>query len=169
MQLWRPAALGRVLPGPPGTAHVAAGWSQARAKPSRQEDLSCHYLRPVVTACSRASGAGTLCSLSGAPVQRLLRTARFLGVAAARPAGASVPVRRHTEVPALWLVSGASLASVFCWSLNRGEFRGPENVDEITSLNYSAVFSKTWMMVFCVGSCQRRAFHFGDHAPSPVV
>lgn len=139
------AALSQVLRGggsSAGVAHVAAGWSQAGTKASRQEHLSCHYPRPVVTACSRASGAGTLCSLSGAPVQRLPRSARLLVASAAAPAGASSPITRLTEFSPLQLVGGASLASVFCWSLNRDGFQGPGNIDEVTSLNYSLSFPK---------------------------
>ena len=39
------------------------------------------------------------------------------------------PIRCHTEFSPLSLVSGTSLASVFCLSLNRDRFQGPGNTD----------------------------------------
>lgn len=70
-------------------------------------------------------------------------------------------VRCQTESPPR-LISGASLASIFCWSFNRDGFRGPGKVDEIPSLNYTAIFSKTLMMVSAKAPANREFFHFRD-------
>lgn len=97
---------------------MAAGGSQARAQPSRQEDLSCRYL-------SLQSGDTVLTVRS--PSAAIAKDSKV-------PGGFSSPARQvplfparcHPEFSALWLISGAFLASVFRWSLNRDEFRGPE-------------------------------------------
>lgn len=112
--LWRRRVCSRNGPrgGPAG--------GRLRPKASRKGDLSCHYLRPVVTACSGgASGTGALGSLSGAPVQGLLGTARSLEASAApppQPHPPQMPIRYYTEVP--HPPTPPRPASSFCWSLN---------------------------------------------------
>lgn len=125
VQLLAPCGPGQAQGSSAGSAHVAAGWSQAGTAPPRQEDLSRHYLRPVVTACSRPSGAGTRCIVRS-PRGAAAQNSRLPGVPAAPPGQVPLfPISHHTGLSPLWLLSGASLAPV-CWSLHRGEFQGPE-------------------------------------------
>lgn len=118
----RPKGLSR--PGPRGGRLEP----QAGTTPPRQEDLSRHYLRPVVPACSRASGAGTRCPSSGGQEPRCSDCSAQRGSGGSqqpRPGRCLFPVPRHAELSPLRLLRGASLASV-CGSLPRDGFQGPE-------------------------------------------
>lgn len=69
------------------------------------------------------------------------------------------PIRCHTEFSPLRLVRGVSQAQFSVGHLTEIDFKAG-NIDRIISLNYPAVFSETWMTVFCEGSGQQRALSF---------